>query len=253
MEKVKIAAVSYLNTKPFLFGIQHSPLIKDIDLVIDHPSRIAEELINGNADIGLIPVAIIHQVSSAQIISDYCIGCDGAVSSVCIYSEVPIEEIREIYLDYQSRTSCELAKVLMEQYWKIQPKQLAAAPGYESLISNYCAGLIIGDRALEAKNNFTYSYDLGEIWKLYTGLPFVFACWVMNKKLPGNFIAQFNDALQFGVYHIAAVADREMLNFPGVDVHDYLNRKIKFNFDAENQKALHKFLFLLKEKSEVIV
>ncbi|MBA3648020.1 MAG: menaquinone biosynthesis protein [Chitinophagales bacterium] len=253
MAKIKVAAVSYLNTKPFLFGIRHSPLVKEVELIIDHPSRIAEELIKGNADLGLVPVAVIPEIGSAKIISDYCIGCNGAVSSVSIYSEVPIWEVNEIFLDYQSRTSTELAKILVRNYWGIQPIPLTTFPGYEKLIANNRAGLIIGDRALYAKNKFQYSYDLGEAWKQYTGLPFVFACWIMNKELPSGFINEFNEALQFGIDHISEVAELEALNFPGLNIYEYFTKNIQFNLDAGKQEALKKFLFFIKEKPGVTV
>ncbi len=119
--KIRVGAVSYLNTKPLLYGIQHSPIIDKIELKIDYPSRIAAMLLNDEIDIGLVPVAIIPKLREFHINTDYCIGSDGEVASVCLFSEVPIEKIETVLLDYQSRTSVQLAKILMKEYWKINP------------------------------------------------------------------------------------------------------------------------------------
>ena len=110
---IKVSAVSYLNTIPFIYGLRNSELMQQIDLYIDCPSVCADKLINNQVDIGLVPVVILDQLNNPKIISDYCIGANGPVDTVCIYSDVPIEEIESIYLDYQSRTSVELLKILL--------------------------------------------------------------------------------------------------------------------------------------------
>src|SRR5438309_6104982 len=104
LDKIKVAAVSYLNTKPLLYGIRQHEVLKKIDLIEDYPAKIAQLLINGQVDVGLVPVAIIPKLKEWHIVTDYCIGSEGAVASVCLFSEVPIWEIEKVYLDYQSRT-----------------------------------------------------------------------------------------------------------------------------------------------------
>ena len=118
MEKVNISAVSYTNTLPFLYGLQHSPLIDEISLSLDVPSTCAHKLINGYADLGIVPVAALPDIPHAQIVSNYCLGANGAVNSVFIYSEKPIESIESLRLDSQSRTSNTLARILLRHYWK---------------------------------------------------------------------------------------------------------------------------------------
>ena len=110
--------MSYLNTKPLLYGIKRHPVINDMELVEDYPSRIAQMLIDDEADLGLIPVAAVLKLPHWNIVSDYCIGSNGPVASVCIFSEVPMDQIERVYLDYQSRTSVSLARVLLKEYWK---------------------------------------------------------------------------------------------------------------------------------------
>ncbi|HNK30623.1 MAG TPA: hypothetical protein PKG65_16940, partial [Ferruginibacter sp.] len=107
-QKIKVGAVSYLNTKPLIYGFEQGLMKDEVELLIDYPSKIASLLQTNQVDIGLVPVAIIPTLEEHHIISDYCIGCDGEVASVCLFSEVPLAEVSTILLDYQSRTSVAL-------------------------------------------------------------------------------------------------------------------------------------------------
>ncbi|MEX0635383.1 MAG: MqnA/MqnD/SBP family protein [Ferruginibacter sp.] len=103
--KIRVGAVSYLNTKPLVYGFEHGMMEDQVELLFDYPARVANMLLSDEIDIGLIPVTELGKLSGYQIISDYCIGASEAVASVCLFSEVPIDEVEEILLDYQSRTS----------------------------------------------------------------------------------------------------------------------------------------------------
>ena len=116
MVNYKVSAVSYLNTIPFIHGIKSSNISDFIDLQLDYPSVCAQKLINNEVDIALVPVVVLKDNPQFNIISDYCIGSNGKVDTVCLYSDVPLKEIKEIYLDYQSRTSIELLKVLCKDH-----------------------------------------------------------------------------------------------------------------------------------------
>ncbi|MEY3208546.1 MAG: hypothetical protein RL064_577, partial [Bacteroidota bacterium] len=142
----RIGAVSYLNTLPFLLGIEQSDIMQRIELVKDYPAKIAQDLMDGTIDIGLVPVAIIPLLKEAHLVSNYCIGAEGPVASVSIFSQVPMEEIKTVYLDYQSRTSIQLAQILLKQYWKQDVEFIPASEGYIGKISGTTAGVIIGDR-----------------------------------------------------------------------------------------------------------
>lgn len=199
MENItRVGIVNYLNTRPLLYGIKHSAIIERIELIQDYPSRIASMLLDGSIDLGLVPVTIIPQLTEAHIITDYCIGCDGEVASVCLFSEQPLEEVEEILLDYQSRTSVALLRLLLEEYWKFSPKLIDTKEEYQSRIKGTTAGLLIGDRALAQRKISPYIYDLGEAWKNHTGLPFVFAAWVSNRQLPSTFITGFMKQINQG-------------------------------------------------------
>ncbi len=244
--KFRVTAVSYLNTKPFLFGIQHSDLINEIELSLDIPSDGARKLTDGTADIGLIPVAAIPQIKNARVVTDYCIGANGEVKTVCIFSQVPISEVKEIYLDYQSRTSVELTKILLRHHFKTEVKLLAATPGFEAEIKNQTAGLVIGDRAIAMLNQFPFVYDLGMEWKKFTALPFVFAAWVTNQNIPESFIHRLNSALRFGIQHIPKVADEYASYYPdGFDVKNYFEKNISYELDDRKREGMKKFLELI--------
>jgi chorismate dehydratase len=240
---LKISAVSYLNTIPFIHGLKQSELIKTLDLQLDYPSICADKLINGTVDLALVPVAVIPKLKESYIISDYCIGANGAVDTVCLYSDVSIEEIESIALDYQSRTSVALLKILLKEYWQLNPELKKANVGFEENIKGNHAALVIGDRAFALNTKHTYIYDLSAIWKEMTGLHFVFAAWVANTKLPKDFIVSFNKALEKGLSNIDKALALEGDSYPNCkDPEDYLNNKISYNLDIEKQKGMKLFL-----------
>lgn len=218
-------------------------MINAIDPVPDYPARIAGMLLSGEIDMGLVPVAVIPRLQEYHLNTQYCIGANGPVASVCLFSEVPLTEVKEVLLDYQSRTSVALAKLLLRDYWKIDPVLLDTQSDYRSRIKGTTAGLVIGDRALEQRTVSPYIYDLGEAWKAHTGLPFVFAAWVSNKPLPANFVAEFDAANGEGLKHIDTVVARNP--FPVFDLHDYYTKYISYELDAAKREGLKKFLSLL--------
>lgn len=243
MSKIKISVVSYLNSKPFLYGLNHSGMINEIDLQLDIPSVCAQKLIDGKVDIGLIPVAVLPQLKEKYIISDYCIGAEGKVASVILYSKVPLPEIKNILLDYQSKTSVLLVKVLAGNFWKIAPQWIPAKADYENDIEENTAAVIIGDRTFGLENKYPYSYDLAQEWQKFTQLPFVFACWVANKKLPDQFISEFNQALKYGIDNRAKlIAELAEQNAYSTDIAAYLNINIKYDYNSSKEKALKLFL-----------
>ena len=240
---VKISAISYLNTIPFIFGLKNSNLASEIDFHFDYPANCAESFINKKSDIALIPVASLKHLKNYHIISNYCIGANREVDTVCLYSDVDINDVKEIYLDYQSRTSVELLKILLREYWKVDPKLVLGIKDYENNINKSSAGLVIGDRAFKLNGKFKYSYDLSEIWYRMTNLPFVFACWVSREKMSGLFLNNFNKALAYGLNNIKLAIDEQARAYSkGNDPLSYLNDKISYDFNTDKQKALSLFL-----------
>ncbi len=241
LKKIKVAAVSYLNTRPLLHGIKNHSVIDQIELVEDYPAKIAQMLIDDQVDMGLIPVAAIPKLKEHYIIGDYCIGAEGPVASVCIFSEMPIESVEKVYLDYQSRTSVNLARILLKEYWKKEVVFIdASGEDYRKKIEGTTAGVVIGDRALEQRSHSTYIYDLSETWKEFTGLPFVFAAWIANKELPEDFVLKFNEANGFGLQDLNKVIDENP--FPYFDLKAYYTRHISYRLTEEKKKGLKLFL-----------
>lgn len=242
MGKLNVTAVSYLNTKPLLYGLLNSPIANDIRLELNIPSVCAQKLRDGEADLALVPVAIIPEIKQPQIVSDYCIGTVGAVKTVCLYSDCPIEEAKAVYLDHHSRTSVALTKLLLRDYWGVHPRLIPAQEGYIKRIGGKVAGLVIGDRTIGLERQFRYTYDLGEVWMAHTGLPFVFAAWVSNRPLPDPFVRAFNQALGQGVAQIPQLMYLLPSPDPSFDLEGYFTRNISYELDAGKRKAMELFL-----------
>lgn len=250
MSKIKISAVKYANTYPFIYGLMESGFEKKAILETDHPADCAAKLISGKVDIGLIPVAALPLVKEYHIISDFCIGANGNVRTVLLLCNSPFEEIKNIYLDYRSLSSINLTKVLAKNYWKREFKWVNTSKGFDFLnIGSDEAVILIGDQCFEYENNYRYKIDLAGEWVKFSGLPFVFACWTANKFMESSFIKEFNDALYMGVKNIDAVVEKfgqtGVIN--GVILKNYLTNNIDFNFDEEKKKGLKLFLDLMRK------
>lgn len=237
---IRISAVSYTNTIPFIYGLQNHNIRKEIDLSLDFPAACAEKLIADKVDIGLIPVATILDLPNAQIISDYCIGANGAVDSVFIFSNCPINEVKYLQLDPQSKSSNYLALVLLKNYWKTNPELVYKAKEYGRSPHPFTAFVQIGDRTFGQINKHSYVYDLAAEWKNFTGLEFIFAAWVSNKKLDDAFITKFNQALKLGL-------DSRLQIFENMEMRkdfnlvDYLMHKIDYHITDSKKAALKLF------------
>ena len=252
--KVKIAAVSYTNTIPFIYGLKHFMDANKFDLTLEYPSKCADDLIQDKVDLALVPVASLKQLSEYHLVSDYCIGANGLVDTVCIYSECPIEEVETLYLDYQSRSSVMLSKILLRDYWKLSPKFIHAQEGFIENIQGKTAGLVIGDRAFDLNAKFHYVYDLAELWKQHTKLPFVFAAWVSNKELDLGFISELNSALKKGLAHISEAIEELGSKVYSISMAEkYLNDRIDYHLDKTKKQGMDMYLNLIDtfQKAEI--
>ena len=244
---MKISAVSYLNTFPFVFGMMKSGHLKNFSLELDVPSVCAEKLKNGSVDIALVPAGALPEINQYHFISDFCIGAAGEVRTVLLLSKVPLERIRKVHLDFDSRTSVELVKILASHYWKITPEwenmqsgQAGSMYGYESLVA-------IGDKTFTMRPDFPYAYDLAGAWTGYTGMPFVFAAWVSRDKLPDDIIRRFSLAISWGVGHKRESIEYFRDRLPAYDhCLRYLEENISYDFDAAKMRGLELFLSHLR-------
>ncbi len=243
-EKIKISIVNYTNTLPFKWALKKSALLEQMDLQEDIPSICGQKLKFGQVDLALIPVAILAELDHFFIETDFCIGANGAVDSVKLYSQVPLEEISTVTLDYQSRSSITLTKVLFKFFWKKEVTYQDAKPGFEQNIKDAHAAVVIGDRTFTLNGQYAYEYDLASEWKKFTGLPFVFAAWVSREKLPTTFITEFNAVLTEGVQHIEQAVQEHgpVKNLSAPKTIEYLTQRIDYNLDEAKRKALELFL-----------
>jgi chorismate dehydratase len=246
VNKIKISAVSYTNTKPFIYGLQHTRISEKIELSLDNPTDCAQKLIDDVVDIGLIPVAATLSLPYWEIVSDYCIGAVGAVNSVFVFSNCDIKDVKILQIDPQSRSSNNLAKVLIKNYWKADHLMIVDhADDYAQSTNPHTAFVQIGDRTFGKKEQYPFVYDLAEEWQKFTGLPFVFAAWIANKPIPQGFMDEFNQSLKFGLNHRAELL-KELPVRNDFDLEDYLMHKLDFELTEDKKKALYLFLEYIK-------
>ncbi len=195
-----------------------------------------------------MPVALLPELENFKVITDYCIGANGKVDSVKLYSMVPLHEIKTVILDYQSKSSVTLTKVLNKFFWNTNFQFEDAVPGYEQFVSGNTAAVVIGDRTFALNGTYKYEYDLAEEWKKFTGLPFVFAAWVSTSETNPEFVNEFNEVLKKGIKDIDSALKNSKLNFPSkFDPEDYLKNKIDFNLDDKKKIALELFLHYIRQ------
>jgi chorismate dehydratase len=245
LKKIKIGAVTYLNTKPLIYGMQQEVFLRDHELILAYPAQLAGMLKRHELDVALVPVALLAELQEYSIVSDYCIASNEEVASVCLFSERPLSDIRKVYLDYQSKTSVALLKILFSRHWKQPVEWLSATDeSYIEKIEGDTAGLIIGDRALHNSTRFAYRYDLATAWKEMTGLPFVFAVWVSLRPDMMHFKSQLDAAQLQGISDLDQFAG----NNEGYDLHRYYHTNISYELNDDKKKGMQRFIDFLTEK-----
>ncbi|MCH5330652.1 MAG: menaquinone biosynthesis protein [Alistipes sp.] len=240
---VKITAVSYLNTIPFIYGLKHASVFGS-DILLCPPAQCADNYSSRLADVALLPAAVVPQLKDARIITDYCIGAVQAVRTVELMSDCAIKNIRRIFLDPHSRTSIQLLRWLAAKVWRISPEWCPLEGGYDNLQQRAREGdafLLIGDKVFEREHLFTYKTDLAEAWQQATGLPFCFAVWVARNGTPYSVIDELQHAFTFGVEHIYESVLEFGFGDKPYNAYEYLTRNIDFLLDENKRKALKKF------------
>jgi predicted solute-binding protein len=206
MRPARLGAVSYLNTKPLVRGLEERPDLFTVRF--DVPSVCASLLHEGRVDLGLIP-AIEYLRADYAIVPDIAIGSDGEVESVAVFTTKPIEQVRTLALDISSRTSVALTKILCARHWGIAPSFTPAEPDVAAMLQRADAALVIGDPALDidpARHGAT-KLDLGEAWLALTGLPFVYAAWVgPHRAVDAEQVALLQAARARGEREVADIA-----------------------------------------------
>lgn len=245
LSTLKIVAINYLNTAPFIYGLKHSGILENFSLEKVPPAQCAQKFIHHEADIALVPIASLPMIIDYQLLQDFCIGTNKQVKSVLLLSPVSLKNITTIYLDPESLTTNNLAKVLTKFFWKQQIKwETVDSTMYYSLSKKFPI-IAIGDKAFELQKKYAYSYDMAEQWNAFTKLPFVFACWVCKKNLSPEIIKSFTSTLQYGVKHkVEAATEYLTMNLP-FDPIAYIKENIDYNFDNRKKDAVKKFFELM--------
>jgi chorismate dehydratase len=256
MGRLRISAISYLNTAPLMWDFEHlepgeSRAASHFDISYTLPSQCAANLQLGSADLGIIPAAAYTSIPGLMIIPDVAIASRRPVRSILLVSRLPLEEIKSVALDTSSLTSVALTQVLFAKHWKRKPSFGAAAPDLDRMLQQYDAALLIGDPALQVDRSQYFTYDLAEEWIRFTGKPFVFAFWALRKEALTNaapwldLATIFRESRDHGLRtdSLDQIA-REWapkLNLTEPSVRSYLTDNIHYYLDAECLDGLRLF------------
>ena len=248
-EPIRVGAVNYLNTKPLIYELDQ--LAPRINLSLDVPSRLADQLAVGELDVALIPAIEYFRSGQYSVVPDIAIASRGPALSVTLFSRVPWARICRVALDEGSRTSAALCQVILAKRHGVTPERVPLPMTATAEEADADAVLLIGDRAMRAcLPGFDHAYDLGQEWHEWTGLPFVYAFWAVR---PGVDLDGADEALrqakQRGIERIGAIAHREAPRL-GLDAgfcRRYLTNIIHFDFGPREQAGLHHFYMLACE------
>src|ERR1700681_2215869 len=180
MRRLRISAISYLNTAPLMWDFEHGEASGASDISYTLPSDCARALAEGTADIGIIPAAAYAEIPGLQVLPEVAIASRRAVRSILLVSNVPIDRVRSVALDTSSMTSVALTKILFEKWLGGGRTFTSMAPDIDQMLAAHDAGLLIGDPALKIDRARYHTLDLAEEWIRHTGKPFVFAFWAVR-------------------------------------------------------------------------
>ncbi|MGB8579364.1 MAG: menaquinone biosynthesis protein [Candidatus Sulfotelmatobacter sp.] len=251
MRRLRISAISYLNTAPLMWDFEHGEAGRDFDISYTLPSACARSLQAGTADIGIIPAAAYAQIPGLSILPDIAIASRQPVRSILLVSRMPVEKIRTVALDTSSMTSVALTKVLFEKWLGGGRAFAPMAPDIDQMLAAHDAGLLIGDPALQIDRSRYFTLDLAEEWIRFTGKPFVFAFWaVRNDALQDaepslDLAAVFRQSRDRGLepsslQEISAEWASKLSMRPS-DVHSYLTKNIYYHLDGDCLEGLQLF------------
>lgn len=241
--KLRVGAVSYLNTKPLIW--QFEQLAPGAELILDYPSRLADRLAAGSLDVALIPSIEFFGDPGYTIVSNACIACRGPVMSVKLFSRVPLERIQTLALDEGSRTSVALVQILLNERIGLRPRLEHLPLGKSVGDTKTDAVLLIGDRAMHSPGGpFAAVWDLGEQWRQWSGLPFVFAMWVARAGVDLQGVETvLGEARDRGLEHLGEIAAVEAapLGLTERECVAYLRDNLYFYLGPNEQRGLELF------------
>jgi chorismate dehydratase len=217
---VRYGAVSYLNARPLIEGLE--------PLVLDTPARLVERFDRGEVDVALLPVAA-GEASGIARVGSLGVAAEGAVDSVLLFLRTKAEAVESLFLDPASRTSRILAEIILREQYGRAPR-IVDSPEAD-------AELVIGDRALLRAREGEPHLDLGEEWSRWTDLPFVFAAWYGASDAE----AALEEAFARGSERIAAFAAAGELDASYLET--YLRERIRYRIGPREEEGLSRFLY----------
>jgi chorismate dehydratase len=251
MRRLRISAISYLNTAPLMWDFEHGDAGRDFDISYTLPSSCARALAEGTADIGIIPAAAYAEIPGLQVLPEVAIASRRAVRSILLVSKVPIEKVRTVALDTSSMTSVALTKVLFERWLGGGRTYTAMAPNIDAMLAGNDAGLVIGDPALKIDRKRYETIDLAEEWIRLTGKPFVFAFWAVRSDalkeaapsldLPAVFQQSRDHGLEPSSLSQIAREWASRLDVGEAEVRSYLTQNIHYQLDPGCLEGLQLF------------
>jgi chorismate dehydratase len=251
MRRLRISAISYLNTAPLMWDFEHGDSGRHFNISYTLPSACARALAEGAADIGIIPAAAYATIPALHILPDVAIASRRAVRSILLVSKVPVEQVRTVALDTSSLTSVALTKVVFEKWLGGGRTFTPMAPDIEKMLAEHDAGLVIGDPALKIDRARYHTVDLAEEWIRHTGKPFVFAFWAVRSEavreadLALDLTAVFRDSRDHGLQNPSL--DRiardwaPQVGISETDVRSYLTENIHYQLDTGCLEGLQMF------------
>ena len=249
MRRLRISAISYLNTVPLMWDFEHGSAGAAFDTSYTVPSLCAAQLRAGSADIGIIPAAAYASIPDLSIIPGVAIAARRPVRSILLVSKVPLEEIRTVALDTSSMTSVALTKVLFDRWLGSGRRFTEMPPDLDAMLKSHDAGLVIGDNALQVDRSRYFTLDLAEEWIRFTGKPFVFAFWAVRRaalaNAPVDLAAIFQASREHGTeprnIDIIARDWADRIELSEADVRAYLTENIHYHLDAGCLEGLQLF------------
>ena len=241
---IRLAVVSYLNSRPFVEGLRQVFAPDELEVIERVPAQCGRAFVEGEVQVALLPIGALLQLPEATLLPEMCIGAAGSVDSVFVVSQVPLAQVTAIHADAQSLTSNGLAQVLLAHHWRRPLPWLPPLADLAQLPHGH-ATVVIGDRALDAPRRFAHVVDLAAAWHDYTGLPFAFAAWAVRPGiLSADQLTRLQLAFAWGLAHRPQVAQRWAAQHgadPAATTH-YLMHAIDYRLDAPKLEAIRRYV-----------
>jgi len=244
----RLSIIDYLNSAPLNYGFKRGLGFEHFHLKFQVPSACADQLRSGEVDAGLISSIEFLRIPELLIVPGLCIASPKRVRSVLILSKVPPEKIRSLSLDTSSRSSVVLGQILLRERYGATPESRPVAPDLPAMLEQSDAALVIGDPAMRARKDGLIVLDLAEEWHAWTGLPFVFALWMVRQgapelPVPGGVARFFHESLEMGQQNLPTIIDEawHSIGWTKLELREYLTENISYRLGEPERRSLALF------------